>query len=233
MEDESTPLLLRSRTGVAEADISSAIEKNQVLEWLDSINMREHEERFLRNGVVTLDDIAALSAEDFRESLGIRRLGHRRAMWDAAALLRDAANPQTRREEGENISTLNHQMNIRTLLAWMRLTIQMKTLAVALIFLEGPPYVRLASSGLVIVAFFILFQAFRQYLTVNDECVKVVEFIPTKINPLVSIRIFSAFIFGLALCGTVQESLNDHRFDTKEALAELVLLLAALVALPA
>mmetsp|Transcript_19224 Transcript_19224/g.76997 ORF Transcript_19224/g.76997 Transcript_19224/m.76997 type:complete len:203 (+) Transcript_19224:504-1112(+) len=129
--------------------------------------MREHEERFLRNGVVTLDDIAALSAEDFRESLGIRRLGHRRAMWDAAALLRDAANPQTRREEGENISTLNHQMNIRTLLAWMRLTIQMKTLAVALIFLEGPPYVRLASSGLVIVAFFILFQAFRQYLTVT------------------------------------------------------------------
>mmetsp|Transcript_25278 Transcript_25278/g.36387 ORF Transcript_25278/g.36387 Transcript_25278/m.36387 type:complete len:115 (+) Transcript_25278:217-561(+) len=86
--------------------------------------MREYEDRFLSHGVVSLDDIAALSVEDFRESLGVRRLGHRRAMWDAAGLLRDAYNPQTRRDEGENVSTLNHQMNIRTFLAWMRLTVQ-------------------------------------------------------------------------------------------------------------
>uniref|UniRef100_A0A6T6P961 Uncharacterized protein n=1 Tax=Rhodosorus marinus TaxID=101924 RepID=A0A6T6P961_9RHOD len=109
----------------------------------------------------------------------------------------------------------------------------MKTLAVALMFLEGPGYVRLGSNGLVIVAFLIIFEAFRRYLTVKDESAKVIKFIPTQINPLVSIRIFSAFIFGLALCGTVQESLNDHHFDTKEALEELILLLAALVVLPA
>jgi len=113
-----------------------------------------------------------IAPHDLKTSLGVKCLRHRRVLMDAINTLTVSTNQSIQKTLPEDARTLTHLLNTRTMIAWIILSLQMQTFAVALLFLY-PTYSRLtlklAASAITVASWCLLLNASLIYFEVCND----------------------------------------------------------------
>ena len=95
------------------------------------LGLPQYTKSFASHGV-TCKDLLGLSATDLRDTLGVKKLRHRRIILDGILYLDEALQAETRTVLPEDGRILTHLSNERLMLGWMRFVVIVETVALAL-----------------------------------------------------------------------------------------------------